>query len=86
MPFQEVPTPPMTPEWYARCQQAVQVCTAEGDVLQGGRACLKIGAVLGYRRLATILAWPPLVWGVEAMYRMVARHRPLVARWMFRRE
>lgn len=86
MPFQAVPVPPMTPEWYARCQQAVQVWTADGHVLQAGRACLEIGAVLGYRRLARLLARPPLLWGVEAVYRVVARHRPFFARWMFRRE
>ncbi len=86
MPFQEVPTPPMTPAWYQRCQQAVHVQLADGQVLRAGRACIHILAVLGYGRLATVLLLPPCRWAVEGVYSLVARHRPFFARWFFTRE
>lgn len=86
MPFQELPTPPMTPELYRSCQQAVHVCLADGRMLRAGRACLYILHVLGYRRLATLLALPPCIWFVEGGYRLVARSRHWFARWLFTRE
>ena len=86
MPFQELPTPPMTPELYRSCQQAVHVRCADGRVLRAGRACLYILHTLGYRHLATLLALPLYVWLVEAGYSLVARYRPFCARWLFTRE
>ena len=84
MPFQELPAPPMTPELYRSCQQAVHVRFADGRTLRAGRACLYILQALGYRRLATLLSLPPCLWCVEVGYRLVARQRP--ARWLFTRE
>lgn len=54
---------------------AVRVETAGGRRLEAGRACLFVLAQLGHPRLARLLATPPLVWAVEAGYRLVARYR-----------
>jgi predicted DCC family thiol-disulfide oxidoreductase YuxK len=54
---------------------ALQVETADGRRLEGGRACLFVMGELGHPRLATVLARRPAVWGVEIGYRLVARVR-----------
>lgn len=80
MPYQEVPSPPMTPELRDACRQSVHVVTADGRLLRAGRACLFVLEELGWRRLAAVGRMPPFLWLVEAGYRFVANHRPLVSR------
>ena len=53
----------------------MHVLTPEGQILAGGRASLYVLHRIGWRRLATIFSWPPLVWLVEAGYWLVARNR-----------
>ena len=78
-PYQEVPSPPMTPHLYRACSLAVHVLTADGQVLRAGRAGLFILAELG---------WPvrwldrrPWIWLVEWAYCFVANHRSFFA-WL----
>jgi len=40
IPYQEVPTPPLTPALREACRAAVHVRTTDGRWLRGGRACL----------------------------------------------
>lgn len=54
---------------------ALRVETAGGRRLEAGRACLFVLAQIGHPRLARLLSRPPLVWAVEAGYRLVARYR-----------
>jgi predicted DCC family thiol-disulfide oxidoreductase YuxK len=75
IPYQEVPDPPMTPALRAACQVAVHVRTLDGRWLRGGRACLFVLERIGWPRLARLAALPPLVWGVEAGYAVVAHNR-----------
>ena len=85
LPYQEAPSPPMDAELRAACAQAVHVVTAEGQVLRAGRAVLYILGQLGHPLLARVLGLPPLVWGVELGYWLLARNRRLVSRVLFRR-
>ena len=85
VPYQEAPSPPMTPELRAACSRAVHVVTPDGRVLRAGRACLWVLERTGYPLLARVLALPPLVWAVEVGYWLVARNRKLVSRVLFRR-
>lgn len=71
----------MTPALAAACAEAVHVVTADGKILKAGRAVLFVLEVLGYRRFARLFAKRPLIWGVEAGYRLVARYRGLLARF-----
>src|SRR3954452_2453599 len=80
MPYQDVPSPPMTPEMRAACARAVHVITSDGTVLRGGRACMFVLRELGWRRSAAVGAMPPFVWAVEAAYRWVTRHRAETSR------
>ncbi|MEN3002274.1 MAG: DUF393 domain-containing protein [Armatimonadota bacterium] len=75
LPYQQAPDELLAPEQRAACRRALHVITAEGRILQGGRAVLFIGEQLGYRWLARVLSYPPLVWLVEAGYWLVARLR-----------
>lgn len=85
-PYQEAPSPPMTPALYAACEKAVHVVRPDGTLLRGGRATLFILERLGWGWFARLLALPPLVWGVELLYRLVAANRPFFSRFLFRHE
>ena len=85
IPYQQAPSPPMTPELRAACGRAVHLLTPEGRMLRAGRACLWVLERIGYPLLARVLAVPPLVWAVELGYWLVARNRELASRVLFRR-
>ncbi len=82
LPYQVVPSPPMTPELAAACARAVHVLAADGRNSRAGRACLAVLERCGWRRTARLLRWPPWVWAVELGYRIVAANRGLVSRWL----
>jgi predicted DCC family thiol-disulfide oxidoreductase YuxK len=84
VPYQEAPRPPMTEELARRCARAVHVLTPDGKVLSAGRASLCVLGLVGYPRLARLLAIPPLVWLVELGYWLVARNRRFFSRFLFR--
>lgn len=85
MPYQALPSPPMTPALAAACARAVHVRTIDGAWLRGGRACLFVLERIGFPRVARIARVPPLVWLVEAGYRVVAGNRPFFSRLLARR-
>jgi predicted DCC family thiol-disulfide oxidoreductase YuxK len=85
VPYQELPSPPMTPALRDACRAAVHVETADGRWLRGGRACLFVLERVGWPRLARVARVAPLVWLVELGYRLVAGNRGFVSRLMFRR-
>lgn len=85
VPYQSLPTPPMTPALRAACGSAVHVRIAAGEWLRGGRACLFVLERIGWPRLARLARLPPLVWAVEAGYRVVAGNRPFFSRLFARR-
>lgn len=86
VPYQQAPSPPMTPELYQACARAVHVVTADGRVLKAGRAALFVLRQIGFGPLAAVASVPPFVWMVEVGYWMVARNRMLFSRFMFKRE
>jgi hypothetical protein len=75
----------MTDALAERCAGAVHVLGPDGTLLAAGRASLFVLERIGFPRLGRVLRIPPLVWAVEAGYRLVARHRPFFARFLFRR-
>jgi predicted DCC family thiol-disulfide oxidoreductase YuxK len=77
--MQEMPSPPMTPELYRCCQQALHVRFHDGRLLQGGEACIYILEALGYRRTASTLRQWPFRWVIKIGYKLVARHRSILA-------
>jgi predicted DCC family thiol-disulfide oxidoreductase YuxK len=86
VPYQEAPSPPMTPELHAACEHAVHVVRHNGEVLRAGRAALHVLHYLGWPRTMTLLSLPPFVWLVEMAYAAVAEHRPFFARFLFTRD
>lgn len=83
VPFQQAPSPPMTPALFARCKDAVQVVRPDGTILEAGRAATFVLRELGYRKTAALLGarWfrPFTEWG----YRRVANNRDFFGRLMF---
>ena len=73
----------MTPELEAACARAMHVLCNDGRVLRSGRAALHILGGLGWRRTADFLSLPPLIWGVEFGYWIVASNRLLFDRLFF---
>lgn len=86
MPFQEAPSPPMTPALEARCRRAVHVITTDGRILRAGRASLFLFERCGFKWSARLFSLPPLVWLVELGYIIVARNRRFFGRFLFTRE
>ncbi len=74
----------MTPQLYEACRQAVHIVTVGGRVIKAGRASLFILEQLGYSKwLIRPLTWPPLIWGVELSYWLVAHNRPFFSKFLF---
>jgi len=86
VPYQQAPSPPMTPELAAACERALYVVHPDGSTTRAGRAILYMLAVIGHPWPARVLSWPPLVWLVELGYRIVAGNRHLFSRILFTRE
>ena len=84
IPYQEAPSPPMTPALFTACQQAVHLVQGDGTILKAGRAVLYMLEHTGMGRPARVLAQPPFLWLVELGYRVVARNRPFFGRFLFR--
>lgn len=76
----------MTPALHAACERAIHVLTADGEILRAGRASMFIMEQLGYEGFARVMSRPPMIWGVECGYWLVARNRPLVALFILRGE
>lgn len=72
----------MTPALSAACARAVHVLTTDGRMLSAGRAVLFVLGAIGFARSARVLSLPPLVWGVEAGYWLVARNRRFFSRFL----
>lgn len=84
--YQKAPSPPMTPELFVACEFAVHLALADGRVLKAGEATLYLFDCVGWGLVARVLRVPPFVWGVEPLYRFIANHRNLFARFFFRKE
>ncbi|MDP6367230.1 MAG: hypothetical protein QF787_13965 [Nitrospinota bacterium] len=48
LPFQQIPSPPMTPALGARCRRAIQFIPPDGRALSSGRAVLGAGRPRGF--------------------------------------
>ena len=83
-PYQQAPDPPMDEQLSAACARAVHLLHPDGRLERAARACITALALAGFPRLARGLRWFPLVWLVEAGYWLVARHRALFSRLLFR--
>jgi predicted DCC family thiol-disulfide oxidoreductase YuxK len=57
---------------------ALRVVGADGRTEDGARACLVVLSAIGHDGTARVLARRPLLWAVEAGYRVAARTR----RWL----
>lgn len=84
--YQEAPSPPMTPELAKACDYAVHLITPSGELYRAGRAVLVILEQVSWGPAARLLRLPPLVWGVEAVYWVVARNRLFFSRFLFTKE
>ena len=76
-PWQVASSPPMTPLLQVQARKAVQLITAEGRHLQGGKAVLfALRETRWHPNLVRLLERRPLVWAVDLGYRIVAANRP----------
>lgn len=82
VPFQSAPPALLQGTTRDALRRGVHVITLDGRVLRGGRAVLFIAEQLGYGWLARPLSLPPWIWGVEAVYWLIARLRGKLSRWL----
>ncbi|MFT7519264.1 MAG: putative DCC family thiol-disulfide oxidoreductase YuxK [Kiritimatiellia bacterium] len=73
----------MTPELYDACEKALHVVCVDGTVIRGGAAVIFVYDQLGYS-VVKVGNVPPISWGVELGYRVVAKNRLVFSRWFFR--
>lgn len=76
----------MTDDLHLACAGAVHVLTTDGRTLKAGQAALFILGALGYPTSAWFGGLRPFIWGIEAVYQVVARHRPFFAKFFFTSE
>jgi predicted DCC family thiol-disulfide oxidoreductase YuxK len=77
----------MTPQLERACRRAAFVITPDGQVLRAGRAALYVLGAVGWPKpLVKLLSLPPLAWGVEIGYRIVANNRMFLSRYLFHDE
>lgn len=87
VPYQECPSPPLTPALRAQARSAVQVVTADGRHLAAGRAILfALEETHWHVRAVRLARRRPVIWLVELGYWLVARHRSFFGRFLFRSE
>jgi predicted DCC family thiol-disulfide oxidoreductase YuxK len=84
VPFQEAPSPPMSPALEVACRRAVHVVRSDGGILRAGRAVLFILERTGMPLTARLLSHRPFLWIVELAYLLVARNRSFFGRFLFR--
>lgn len=86
VPYQQAPSPPMTPALAEACQKALYVIRPDGEQIRAGRAILYLFGIIGYTRLARLGAQRPWVWAIEFGYWLMARNRQIASRFLFTRE
>ena len=64
----------------------MHVIEPDGQMMRAGRAVLFLLGEVGYRWLVWPLRFPPMIWLVEAGYKVVANNRRFFARFLFRQE
>ena len=84
VPYQDVPSPPMTEAFRVRCGRSIQLFLPGRSPLSGGKAALAVLSLLGWKKTAACLSRPPLVWGIDVLYRLIARNRGFIGRVIFR--
>ncbi|MEM1022540.1 MAG: DUF393 domain-containing protein [Myxococcota bacterium] len=84
LPYQQAPSPPMTPALASACERAVHVVAVDGRVFRAGRAVLFALDVVGWRTLAFVGRIPPFIWAIELGYWVVARNRRWFSKLLFR--
>ena len=85
VPYQEVPSPPMTPQIRRRCRRAILLLQPGLPMLSAGRAALGVLSLLGWEKSAAILSAAPFIFAIEAGYRLIAFSRPFIGRWMIKK-
>ncbi len=83
-PYQDAPSPPMTPQLYAACEKSVHVVASDGRVFNGARAVFFILERIGWKRATRLLSSPLLLPFGEIGYRIVANNRMFFSRVLFR--
>jgi predicted DCC family thiol-disulfide oxidoreductase YuxK len=83
--YQGAPSPPMSPALAEACERAVHIIDADGTTHRAGQAVLVVLERIGWRWVR-LFRFPPLIWGIEVGYWIVARNRRFFSRFMFRRD
>jgi len=85
VPYQEVPSPLMTPLLTRQYQRSVQLILPAGRMLSGGGAVLGVLSILGWKKSYTIISLLPLSFIVEIVYRLISRNRWIIAKTLIER-
>lgn len=79
---QRCPSPPMTDELNARLGREIVVWTKDKQYLGGADAVLFLLEKTGLGWIARLLALPPFIWVGRVVYRLIAKNRLRISRWL----
>lgn len=79
---QRCPSPPMTPELAAQLGREIVVWTRDEKYLGGADAVFFFMQHTGWGFVARILALPPFIWIARIGYKIVAKNRLLISKWL----
>ena len=82
LPYQEQKTW-LSPEVYSDCKNQFYLRTPQGEYLGGGEAVNKLCEVMGWKFLSRFLRLLGLRQLTNLLYRLVARHRSFLSKFLF---
>src|SRR4030067_2567017 len=82
LPYQEQKSWP-PPEVYSDCKNQFYLRTPQGEYLGGGGAVIKLCEVMGWKFLSRFLRLLGLRQLTNLLYRLVARHRSFLSKFIF---
>lgn len=85
-PYQDAPTPPMTPDLYRECEFGIHIVKPDGSIINKGRAAMFALERFGWGWFARLMTYPPFIWVIELGYHFVAENRPWLANFIFTKE
>jgi predicted DCC family thiol-disulfide oxidoreductase YuxK len=84
--FQPNQSADISPELRAACQKAVHVIKSDGSIISGGKAMMFCGQFTRWHQLARIAQWPIFLPFVELFYKIIAKNRIVMSKFLFTSE
>tara|TARA_B100000902_G_C27274687_1_gene898176 strand:+ start:978 stop:1355 length:378 start_codon:yes stop_codon:yes gene_type:complete len=79
VPYQNAPNPPIDANLASECGKALHLQLPNGNFERGGKACVSILELIGYKIIGRIFKNRFLNWIPETLYYLIARNRKILS-------